>query len=37
MLLHWIWFAHRPGINDRMKAVLLQHFQDPEDIYFADG
>ena len=37
MLLHWIWLAHRPGVTDRMKLKLLQHFQDPEDIYFADG
>lgn len=37
MLVHWIWFAHRPGLTDRMKLTLLQHFQDPEDIYFADG
>ena len=37
MLIHWIWLAHRPGVNDRMKVRLLQHFRDPEDIYFADG
>ena len=37
MLLHWIWLAHRPGVGDRMKVRLLQHFRDPEDIYFADG
>ena len=36
MLLHWIWLAHRPGVSDRMKVRLLQHFRDPEDIYFAD-
>ncbi|MDY3225286.1 MAG: DNA-processing protein DprA [Candidatus Faecousia sp.] len=36
MLVHWIWLAHRPGVSDRMKAVLLEHFCDPEDIYFAD-
>ena len=36
MLLHWIWLAHRPGVGDRMKIRLLQHFRDPEDIYFAD-
>lgn len=36
MLTHWIWLAHRPGVNDRMKAVLLEHFCDPEDIYYAD-
>ena len=37
MLVHWIWFAHRPGLTDRMKLALLQHFQDPEEVYFADG
>lgn len=37
MLVHWIWLAHRPGVNDRMKAALLRHFQDPEDIFYADS
>ncbi len=37
MLLHWIWLAHRPGMNDRQKAALLQHFQDPEEVFFADS
>ena len=36
MLIHWIWFATRPGMNDREKAALLQRFQDAEDLYFAD-
>ena len=36
MLVHWIWLAHRPGVHDRMKAELLRHFSDPEDLYFAD-
>ena len=36
MLVHWIWFAHRPGLNDRIKAILMQHFSDPEDIFYAD-
>jgi hypothetical protein len=36
MLLHWIWYAHRPGVNDWMKKTLLQHFLDPEEIFFAD-
>ncbi len=36
MLIHWLWLAHRPGVSDRMKAELLGHFSDPEDIYFAD-
>ena len=37
MLVHWIWFAHRPGLTERMKLGLLQHFQDPEEMYFADS
>ena len=37
MLVHWIWFAHRPGLSDRMKLRLLEHFSDPEDIFFADA
>ena len=36
MLLHWIWLATRPGMNDRIKAEVLRHFQDPEDAYYAD-
>lgn len=35
MLVHWIWLATRPGLNDRAKVALLRHFQDPEDIYFS--
>ena len=37
MLVHWIWLAHRPDVTDRMKVQLLQHFSDPEDIFFADS
>ena len=35
MLIHWIWFATRTGMGDKMKSVLLSHFEDPEAIYFA--
>lgn len=37
MLVHWIWLAHRPGLSDREKGLLLQHFRDPEEIYYADS
>lgn len=37
MRKHWIWLAHRPGVSDRMKAALLEHFSDPEEIYYADS
>lgn len=36
MLIHWIWLATRQGLNDRMKVAVLQHFQDPEDAFYAD-
>lgn len=35
MLVHWIWLAARPGLNDRMKGAVLRHFHDPEDAYYA--
>ena len=35
MLLHWIWLATRPSLNDRDKLALLQHFRDPEDLFYA--
>ena len=36
MLLHWIWFAGRAGIQDHQKAALMEHFYDAEDIFRAD-
>lgn len=36
MLVHWIWLAHRPEVNNRLKAQLLEHFSDPEELYCAD-
>ena len=36
MLIHWLWLSMRPAVSDRVRAELLQHFQDAEDIYFAD-
>ena len=35
MLIHWLWFATRTGMGDKLKSVLLSHFEDPEVIYFA--
>lgn len=34
MLQHWIWLATR-GIGDKKKIELLEHFHDPEQIYFS--
>lgn len=35
MLQHWIWLATRTGLGDKGKVALLEHFYDPEQIYFA--
>ncbi len=35
MLIHWLWLATRTGMGDKTKGLLLEHFQDPEAIYFA--
>ena len=37
MLVHWIWFATRNNLSDRLKANLLEHFRDAEDIYYAEA
>ena len=36
MLVHWIWLATRPKLNEWAKAALVRHFRDPEDVYYAD-
>ena len=36
MLLYWIWYAQRSKVSAHQKQMLLQHFRDPEDIYYAD-
>lgn len=37
MLIHWIWLATRSGIHERAKMALLERFQDPEAIFYADA
>lgn len=36
MLIHWIWFATRPDLHERDKLALLESFDDPEDLFYAD-
>ena len=36
MLIHWIWLATRPDLNDRQKLAVLNAFRDPEEIFYAD-
>ncbi len=37
MLVHWIWLATRPGMNDRIKAAVIERFGDAEDVFYADS
>ena len=36
MLIHWIWLATRPDLNDRLKLATLEVFRDPEDVFYGD-
>lgn len=36
MLNHWVWFAELTGISLAQKLQMLEHFRDPEDLYYAD-
>lgn len=36
MLIHWIWLATRPGLQDHQKIAALETFGNPEDVYFGD-
>lgn len=35
MVQHWIWLSERKHLNYSVKLALLEHFGDPERIYFA--
>lgn len=36
MLTHWIWYATLPNISLRQKLEILEHFSDPEELYYTD-
>lgn len=36
MLVHWIWLAQRKTLKDWQRYALLQHFSNPEAIFYAD-
>ena len=35
-LKYWVWLATLPGLGTRTRIQLLEHFDSPEDIYYAD-
>ena len=35
-LKYWVWLATLPGLGTRTRLQLLEHFDSPEDIYYAD-
>ena len=37
MLVYWIWLTLRKGMGDGMRLQLLQRFQTPEAIFFAES
>ena len=36
MRIYWLWLAAHPGLTEREKMTVLQHFGSPEDCYYAD-
>jgi len=36
MLVYWVWLAELPHVSAVQKHRLLQHFSDPEEIYFSE-
>ncbi len=35
-LKYWVWLTTLPGLTDRSKQLMMEHFSSPEDIYYAD-
>lgn len=35
MRIHWIWLATRSCLSDHSRRLVLEHFGDAEDVYFA--
>ncbi len=35
-LKYWLWLTNLPGLTNRSRWLLLEHFSSPEDIYYAD-
>ena len=36
-LKYWIWLSECRGLTNRSRALLLDHFGSPEDVYYADA
>lgn len=35
-LIHWLWLAQLPNLSNQIRLALLERFETPERIYFAD-
>ena len=35
-LKYWLWLTNLPGLSNRSCWQLLEHFDSPEEIYYAD-
>ena len=36
-LKYWLWLAEREGLSLRQRLALLDHFEEPDKVYFADS
>ena len=34
-LKYWLWLTTAPGLSNRVRLLLLEHFSSPEDVYYA--
>ena len=34
-LKYWLWLTTAPGLSNRARLLLLEHFSSPEDVYYA--
>lgn len=35
-LRYWLWLANLQGVSNQLKLSLLEHFQEPDAIYYGD-
>ena len=36
MLKYWVWLSELAGLGNQTRLALLEHFNTPEDVYYAD-
>ena len=36
MLKYWLWLTSMPGVSNQTRLALLRHFENPENIFYAE-